>query len=313
MLRTIGVLLAFALLACAAAPASSQMPAIAPGVTVAGIKVGGLMSEPARAKLTEAFSRSVPIVRGKRHWWASPRVLGTGLAVDTAVSDALHARPRADVALHVSVSREAVRRFTAHVARSFDRQPVSAKFVGLGAEGPEFEQEAWGIAVRQRALRKRIEDALQSSAREPVRLPVRYLAPAQTVAHFGPIVVIWRGSNTLRLYDGRNLVQTFGVATGQAQYPTPSGLFSIVDMQRDPWWRPPASDWAKGLEPVPPGPNNPLGTRWMGISAPGVGIHGTPSPASIGYSASHGCIRMRIPEAEWLFTHVTWGTPVLIV
>ena len=63
MLRTIGVLLAFALLACAAAPASSQMPAIAPGVTVAGIKVGGLMSEPARAKLTDAFSRSVPIVR----------------------------------------------------------------------------------------------------------------------------------------------------------------------------------------------------------------------------------------------------------
>jgi lipoprotein-anchoring transpeptidase ErfK/SrfK len=63
---------------------------------------------------------------------------------------------------------------------------------------------------------------------------------------------------------------------------------------------------------VPPGPGNPLGTRWMGISAPAVGIHGTPNAASIGYSASHGCVRMRIPDAEWLFQHVAVGTPVLI-
>ena len=62
-----------------------------------------------------------------------------------------------------------------------------------------------------------------------------------------------------------------------------------------------------------PGPDNPLGTRWMGLSAPGVGIHGTPSDASIGYSASHGCIRMHIPEAEWLFNHVDVGTTVFIV
>ena len=61
------------------------------------------------------------------------------------------------------------------------------------------------------------------------------------------------------------------------------------------------------------GPGNPLGTRWMGLSAPGVGIHGTPSDASIGYSVSHGCIRMHIPDAEWLFVRVRIGTPVYIV
>ena len=54
-------------------------------------------------------------------------------------------------------------------------------------------------------------------------------------------------------------------------------------------------------------------TRWMGLSAPGVGIHGTPSDASIGYSVSHGCIRMHIPQAEWLFNHVDVGTTVFIV
>ena len=90
-------------------------------------------------------------------------------------------------------------------------------------------------------------------------------------------------------------------------------MFRIVDKQENPWWTPPTSSWAQGLKPVPPGPGNPLGTRWMGLAAPGVGIHGTPDDASIGYSGSHGCIRMHIPDAEWLFEHVGVGTPVVIL
>ncbi|MEP6813150.1 MAG: L,D-transpeptidase, partial [Actinomycetota bacterium] len=89
--------------------------------------------------------------------------------------------------------------------------------------------------------------------------------------------------------------------------------FEIIVMWKNPWWYPPASPWAKGEKPVPPGPGNPLGTRWMGLSSPGVGIHGTPQDGSIGYSLSHGCIRMHIPQAEWLFQHVVIGTPVYIV
>jgi lipoprotein-anchoring transpeptidase ErfK/SrfK len=127
------------------------------------------------------------------------------------------------------------------------------------------------------------------------------------------VIVIRRGANRLTLYDGTRLVRSFPVATGRAEYPTPSGTFSIVDMQRNPWWRPPDSDWAEGLEPIPPGPGNPLGTRWMGLTAPGVGIHGTPDSSSIGYSASHGCIRMYIPDADWLFDHVRLRTTVVIV
>ena len=107
--------------------------------------------------------------------------------------------------------------------------------------------------------------------------------------------------------------RTFTVATGQSIYPTPLGRFQIVVKWQNPWWYPPASPWAAGEKPVPPGPGNPLGTRWMGLSSPGVGIHGTPDSASLGYSASHGCIRMAIPQAEWLFDHVEVGTPVYIV
>jgi L,D-transpeptidase ErfK/SrfK len=82
----------------------------------------------------------------------------------------------------------------------------------------------------------------------------------------------------------------------------------------NPWWYPPTNDsWAAGLQPVPPGPNNPLGTRWMGLSAPGVGIHGTDEPSSIGWNASHGCIRMQVADSEWLFERVKIGTNVFIV
>jgi len=314
MLRKAGVLFAFALLACAAAPASSQMPAIAPGVSVGGIAVGGLTSEPARTKLEDAFAKSIPIVRGKRHWWASPQRLGAGAAVDVAVSRALQATAGERVDLGVAYSNDDLRKFVNGVARTFDRKPVDAQFVGVTATGqPRIDEAVSGIAARRALLERELVMELQSGKRETIVLPTRTVPAKVTRASFGPVIVISRGANTLWLYDSTKLVRTFRVATGRAQYPTPSGLWSIVDMQMNPWWRPPDSDWARGLKPIPPGPGNPLGTRWMGLSAPGVGIHGTPDAASIGYSASHGCIRMPISDAEWLFQHVHLGVPVYIV
>ena len=87
----------------------------------------------------------------------------------------------------------------------------------------------------------------------------------------------------------------------------------MVQKQVDPTWLPPNSPWAKGLGPIPPGPGNPLGTRWIGTSAPAVGIHGTPADYSIGTAASHGCIRMHIPDVEKLYDQVEVGTEVDIV
>jgi lipoprotein-anchoring transpeptidase ErfK/SrfK len=155
---------------------------------------------------------------------------------------------------------------------------------------------------------------LQDGTRAPLQLLTQAVPAQRTVANFGPVIVVTRGVNTLKLYDGRRLVRTFHVATGQSAYPTPAGVWRIVDKQRNPWWYPPTtSSWARGLKPIPPGPGNPLGTRWMGLDASGVGIHGTNAPASIGYSLSHGCIRMQVPQAEWLFQHVQLGTPVVIL
>ena len=140
------------------------------------------------------------------------------------------------------------------------------------------------------------------------------IKPAVTRSGYGPIIVIRRDSKGLYLYNGTHLVRIFPVATGQPAWPTPLGHFEIVVKQKNPWWFPPTQDsWAAGAQPVPPGPGNPLGTRWMGLSAPGVGIHGTAEPWSIGHSESHGCIRMQIPSAEWLYNRVRIGTPVFII
>ncbi len=171
-----------------------------------------------------------------------------------------------------------------------------------------------GLEIRQRATRRRLRAVLALAAARPLQRPAARTVPADlTRGNFGPVVVIHRGANRMDVYSGTRVLRTIPVATGQAIYPTPLGNWHVVDMQRNPWWRPPDSDWAKGLKPIPPGPGNPLGTRWMGLDAAGVGMHGTPDDASIGYSASHGCIRMHVPDAEWLFTQVRIGTPVFIV
>ena len=118
----------------------------------------------------------------------------------------------------------------------------------------------------------------------------------------------------LYLYRGDKLVKSYPVATGQPAYPTPTGTFSIVNMKKDPTWLPPNSDWAKNATPIAPGTDNPLGTRWMGTSAPGVGMLGVPpdEDGTIGTYASHGCIRMHNWDAIDLFSRVAVGMPVII-
>ena len=127
-------------------------------------------------------------------------------------------------------------------------------------------------------------------------------------------IIVDLGDLTLYFYQGGKLVKTYPVATGQPAYPTPTGTFTIVNKSKDPTWMPPDSPWAEGAKPVGPGINNPLGTRWMGTSASGVGIHGVPPNEewSIGSYASHGCIRMHNADAIELFELVVVGMPVII-
>jgi lipoprotein-anchoring transpeptidase ErfK/SrfK len=306
-------LVALAAAGTVAEAASPPPKRIKPWVKIEGVKVGGLNPHIAFRRVTAAYAKPVRFALGQERWARGPSSLGATADVEGAVSQALDAKAGEAVSIGVRIDPKVVRRYVASLDKRYRREAVNAELVGLVGGRPEISTEKTGREVRRGWMTRAIVNRLKSTVRRPLPLPFRELKPTVKEAEFGPVIVINRGSNTLTLFDGERTIRSFGVATGSAEYPSPAGTWSIVDKQRHPWWRPPDSDWAKNAEPIPPGPGNPLGTRWMGLSAAAVGIHGTPDAASIGYSASHGCIRMHVPEAEWLFEQVDIGTPVVIV
>ena len=289
-------------------PPPAQVP---PGVTISGVPVEYMTADEAELAVGEAFATPVPVRFGKRTFALDPNRFAVP-QIRRAIAYALHARPGTTVRLPVTLRRDRAAAWAATLAKRFDRRPVDST-LRLRKLRPWLSKERPGRLVDRRTTTNAILDRLSSHSRRPVAVKALALKPGVTRLSYGPIIVIRRESKGLYLYDGMRLRRTFGVATGQSSFPTPIGRFTIVTMARNPWWHPPDSDWARGEKPIPPGPGNPLGTRWMGLSASGVGIHGTPDSASIGYSASHGCIRMHIPSAEWLFNNVDVGTTVFIV
>jgi lipoprotein-anchoring transpeptidase ErfK/SrfK len=293
---------------------------IAPGVTIAGVPVGGLARAdarnavlaqyvaPRRAKLALTF-------RG-RTLAVDPVKAGYAADVDYALDGALlfgRAKPvppeGATVPLRQSVNRKRLRAVLALRAAKHD---VPAKDASLGFSGatPVVSKPRVGVAIDLPKAAASVEQAILARDRPAYALPSKRLIP--DVTSVGPAIIIERSRYRLTLWRAGKR-RTFGIAVGQAAYPTPSGTFSIVSKQVNPTWFPPSSPWAAGLGPVPPGVGNPLGTRWMGTSAPAIGIHGTPVSGSIGTAASHGCIRMYIGDAEYLFDRIDVGTPVRIV
>jgi lipoprotein-anchoring transpeptidase ErfK/SrfK len=296
----------------AAAPSAQRTAVVPPGVAIGGIRLGGLTSEEARNAITWWYNRPLRFVFYGKHWTVRPAALGATVDADEAVRQVLQARPTDHLSLRVNVDTALVQRYVRALDGRLSVDPVDATATLKGLR-PVIEPGKTGLELNRQKTVATIQAALGIARRPQLSPAARTVAPTLTAGNFGAVVVIYRGSNELHLYNGARPWRTFGVATGQAVYPTPLGSWHVADMQRNPWWRPPDSDWAKGLKPIPPGPGNPLGTRWMGLDAAGVGMHGTPDAASIGYSASHGCIRMRISDAEWLFAHVRIGTPVFIV
>ena len=116
-------------------------------------------------------------------------------------------------------------------------------------------------------------------------------------------IVVSIPEHKLVLVEGDRVMKVYDIASGRPSSPTPRGEYHIVTHVAHPTWYGPH-------RVVPPGVSNPLGTRWMGLSVAGFGIHGTNDPRSIGHDASHGCIRMRNADVEELFELVTVGIPV---
>jgi L,D-transpeptidase ErfK/SrfK len=124
-------------------------------------------------------------------------------------------------------------------------------------------------------------------------------------------IVIRLDRRELELYEGETLVKTFPVAIGQDDWATPVGHFAVFDLRRDPVWQHPITGEAIG-----PGPDNPLGSHWIGFAlAEGqykVGIHGTYAENLVGQAVSHGCVRMRNADIQYLFSRLSIGTPITV-
>jgi len=305
----------------ASASAATPPPdgVIAADVSIDGIPVGGNTADAARRAILDqrVAPRIQPLILSLegRRLSIKPQAAGYSVDVDAAVAQALtHGRTSpiagpVNVTLPQSVDRALLRRVLTYRAKDIALVAVDAKLTFRNGR-PKVRRPRVGVVVDVAKSVPLVADAILLRNVAQVELPRRRVRPARTTV--GPSIVISRGNRVLTLYREERKVKTFRVAVGTRQYPTPKGLFSVIQKQRNPTWIPPDSPWAAGLGPIPPGPGNPLGTRWIGTSASAVGIHGTYASSSIGTAASHGCIRMYIRDVEWLYDRVKLGTPVLI-
>ena len=313
---------------------------IADGVKVGGIMLGGLSREEAREKLeTEllaALKAPVVVRARKRSWRLTAERSKVSADVDAMVDEALAESQQgnvfsrtwrgltggevdADIDPRVSYDRAAVRRLVARVDRRTEREPRDAKLEFTSADLKPVE-ERYGIRMDERNLARKMERALTQPAQSQriVHARVRKVDAKVTTSELArkyPIVVtVDRASFKLRLFKKLKLVKSYGIAVGQVGLETPAGLYDVQNKAINPAWSVPNSAWAGDLAgTVVPGgtPQNPLKARWLGIYD-GAGIHGTDATYSIGTNASHGCIRMLIPDVIELYDQVPVGAPVYI-
>lgn len=124
-------------------------------------------------------------------------------------------------------------------------------------------------------------------------------------------VVLDLSDRTVYLYSGSELVNSYSVAIGTSETPTPTGEFAVTQLVVNPVWQ---SPWTGEVRS--PGPNSALGLRWIGFthnSEGAFGFHGTPTVESIGHAASNGCVRMHNDDVVELFDQVAIGTVVSVV
>jgi lipoprotein-anchoring transpeptidase ErfK/SrfK len=331
------MLLSLSIPAWAASSAGAQTPPpeerIRAGVTVSGVDVGNLTVAEATATLEQSLG---PVLAGDVVISAAGKRFALKMAdikfkfrADSTALRALYAGraappapdgslPPASATPSVSYKRKPVWRFVRQVAKRVRVKPRDARvkitltrlFKRPGRKGRSLAVEpvvnAIQAAVADPAAAREIAPTLQ---RVTPKIRTKELKKA-----YPAVITIDRDHFRLRLFKRLKFVKGYGVAVGQPAYPTPTGLFAVQSKQVNPTWTAPNSPWAGEMAGQSVGggaANNPLKARWIGVAG-SVGIHGTGEPWTIGTRASHGCIRMSVPDVIDLFGRVSLGTPVLI-
>ncbi|MHB8659586.1 MAG: L,D-transpeptidase family protein [Solirubrobacteraceae bacterium] len=338
-------MLALLILALGAATYSydqSRRDLIASGVRVGGIDLGGLKPAAARQRLRTQLAglldQSVSATYHSREFSISARQVHLSVDVNKLVRKALNDSRSGSIltrtlrgltggGLNVQIplayryDHAAVRAFAARVATEISRPAQDASVQpdpsGTLSQVPSHA----GISVNPSRLRVEVQHAFaHPGASHPIHVPAHTLIPSvttsQLAARYPAYIVVNRSTFTLRLYRHLGLSNTYQIAVGRQGLETPAGLWHIQWMQVNPPWYVPNDAWAGSLAgtTVPPGPADPLKARFMSFDG-GAGIHGiAPSEyGTIGHTASHGCVRMTIPDVIDLYSKVSVGTPVYII
>jgi lipoprotein-anchoring transpeptidase ErfK/SrfK len=318
---------------------ASRENRIAEGMRIGGIDVGGMSAEAARVRLQRELvgplERTIVVRSTDRRFRLTAREAKVqvnaaeliqqavaasreGSFLSRAWRDVTGGKVDREVAPRIEYSKKAVQRLVDRVRVTVSR-PAEDASVNISTTRVDVKESRTGRTINARALRSQVTAALvDARADRSLRAPLTRVQPKVTTAEladkYPSIITVDRNNHRLRLFKKLKLAKTYSIAVGQAGLETPAGEYTIQNMAVNPSWHVPQSSWAGKLagKVIPPGPSNPIKARWMGIYD-GAGIHGTDAVNSIGTNASHGCIRMRIPDVEELYDQVKVGTPVYIV
>ncbi len=303
------------------------------GTRIDGVNVSGMTRHQAMEAVlrgvTPKLRSQVTLVADKRRFTVTPAQLGGEAEASQTVDRALAGRGLSWVAkLWYRVSGQSTNReiqmrynynharvasFVDSVAGKVDRsvQDAGIKLTN-GRLTVQHARSGWSLD--RTAATSMVAAALAAGQPASVAMPARVLRPHVTDREAGATIAIDKGSNQLTLYKALKVVKRYRVATAKAGFTTPSGTWKVIEKIVNPSWHNPApGGWGSGMPLViPAGPGNPLGTRALRLNSPGILIHGTFNAASIGTYASHGCIRMRIPDSVDLFSRVAVGSKVLV-
>ena len=236
----------------------------------------------------------------------------TASLAERAWSRVSRSAPGTDVPVLKSVDEAALQLRIDEYAKDLDEKAVDASLTVEGS-AVKIAPSKTGRKVKKPEATAMLAGALLEGDKD-VTLPLARMKPKVHEDSFGKTIVVRISERRLYLYDGDELEKKYGVAVGTPGHPTPRGEFEIELKRFMPTWSNPGSDWAKSMpKTIPPGPNNPLGTRALNLNISGIRIHGTTADSSIGTAASHGCMRMHRWDIEDLYPRVEVGTRVFVV
>jgi lipoprotein-anchoring transpeptidase ErfK/SrfK len=311
---------------------------IAKGVKAGGVDIGGMKTAAARAKvereLAGRLERPLYATYHDARFRLTPEQIRFRIDVRAMVDEALRksrdgnlisrtvrgvfgGKVDANVPVEASYSKAAVDGFVKRIERRLNR-PAQDATLDFSTGTLKRVKARKGRLVKGDALLGEVEHGLSLPTRDqsvPISVSSTHpkVTTSELTAKYGTVIAINRGAFQLTLFKRLKRVRTYSIAVGRQGLETPAGQYTVADKQINPSWHVPNSSWAGSLagRVIPPGPQDPLKARWIGI-VDGAGIHGTDDVGSLGSNASHGCIRMAIPDVIELFNRTPYGSKIFI-